>query len=65
MRPGLVIEDLVWVIEAFAAGSEVRARTHPEVVARRDAEGRYAFALAQDGLIEALTVPIPGSPQAS
>lgn len=57
MRPGLAIEDLVWVIEAFAAGAEVRARTHPEVVARRDASGRHAFSLAQDGLIEALTVP--------
>jgi hypothetical protein len=60
MRPGLTIEDLVWVIEAFAAGSEVRARTHPEVVARRDASGRHAFSLANVGMIEALTVPRAG-----
>jgi hypothetical protein len=57
MRPGLAIEDLVWVIEAFAAGAEVRARTHPEVVARRDTTGRHGFSLAQDGIIEAMTVP--------
>jgi hypothetical protein len=57
MRPGLTIEDLVWVVEAFAAGMEVRARTHPEVVARRDATGRHAFSRAYAGLFDALTVP--------
>jgi hypothetical protein len=57
MRPGLAIEDLVWVVEAFAAGMEVRARTHPEVVARRDATGRHAFSRAYAGLFEALTQP--------
>jgi hypothetical protein len=60
MRPGLTIEDLVWVIEAFSAGGEVRARTHPEVVARRDATGRHAFSLAYAGLVSALTVPRTG-----
>jgi hypothetical protein len=60
MRPGLTIEDLVWVIEALTAGSEVRARTHPEVVARRDATGRHAFSLANVGIFEALTVPRAG-----
>jgi hypothetical protein len=41
LLPGLRIDDMVWAIEGFYAGLHLRARSHPELVDRKDANGRY------------------------
>lgn len=41
LLPGLRIDDMVWAIEGLFVGLHLRARSHPELVDRKDANGRY------------------------
>jgi len=59
MRPGLTVTDIVWSLEALDVGFNLRARSHPELVQRTDAENRRLTVLTHVAVIEALTEPIP------
>jgi hypothetical protein len=62
--PGLAIADIVWSVEAVAAGMNLRARSHPEIVARRDDAGHDLGALSIAAIVEGMTRPreAPGRP---
>lgn len=64
MRPGLTVADIVWTIEAFSVGAFLRNRTHPELIARVDDNGKSLGTLVQVGIIEAMTEPIPAAGRA-
>jgi hypothetical protein len=60
MRPGLIIADIVWLIEAVGVGTNLRERSHPELVRRSDPEGRQIVDLALVGIVMVMTEAIPG-----
>jgi AcrR family transcriptional regulator len=60
MRPGLTIPDIVWLIEAVGVGTNLRERSHPELVRRADSEGRQIVDLALVGIVMVMTEAIPG-----
>lgn len=64
MREGLTVVDIVWTIEALSVGAFLRHRSHPELVSREDGRGYTLGTLAQVGIIESMTEPIPGAPPA-
>ena len=59
LLPGLRIDDMVWAIEGVSAGLHLRARSHPELVDRKDASGRYLGAIAVSSMFYGLSEPIP------
>lgn len=60
MRSGLTIADIVWLIEAVGVGTNLRERSHPELVRRVDSEGHQIVDLALVGIVMVMTEPIPG-----
>lgn len=60
MRSGLTVADIVWLIEAVAVGTNLRERSHPELVHRSDSQGRQITDLALAGLVMVMTEAIPG-----
>lgn len=60
VRPGLTIADIVWLIEAVGVGTNLRERSHPELLRRADAEGRQIVDLALVGIVMVMTEAIPG-----
>lgn len=59
LLPGLRIDDMVWAIEGVAAGLHLRARSHPELVDRKDASGRYLGAIVVSSMFYGLSEPMP------
>ena len=59
LLPGLRIDDMVWVIEGLDAGLHLRARSHPELVDRKDANGRYLIPMVTKSIFFGLSEPIP------
>jgi hypothetical protein len=59
LLPGLRIDDMVWAIEGVSAGLHLRARSHPELVDRKDASGRYLGAIAVSSMFYGLSEPMP------
>jgi len=55
LLPGLRIDDMVWAIEGVSAGLHLRARSHPELVDRKDASGRYLGAIAVSSMFFGLS----------
>ncbi len=60
MRPGLTIADIVWLVEAVGVGTNLRERSHPELMRRSDSEGRQIVDLALVGIVMVMTESIPG-----
>lgn len=59
LLPGLRIDDMVWAIEGASAGLHLRARSHPELVDRKDASGRYLVAIVVSSMFYGLSEPLP------
>jgi hypothetical protein len=59
LLPGLRIDDMVWAIEGVSAGLHLRARSHPELVDRKDASGRYLGAIVVSSMFYGLSEPMP------
>jgi hypothetical protein len=59
LLPGLRIDDMVWAIEGVSAGLHLRARSHPELVDRKDASGRNLGAIVVSSMFYGLSEPIP------
>ena len=58
LLPGLRIDDMVWAIEGFYAGLHLRARSHPELVDRKDANGRYLGPMVTNSIFFGLSEPV-------
>ena len=58
LLPGLRIDDMVWVIEGLDAGLHLRARSHPEFVDRKDANGRYLIPMVTNSIFFGLSEPV-------
>jgi len=59
LLPGLRIDDMVWAIEGVSAGLHLRARSHPELVDRKDASGRYLGTIVVSSMFYGLSEPMP------
>jgi hypothetical protein len=59
LLPGLRIDDMVWAIEGVSAGLHLRARSHPELVDRKDASGRYLGPIVVNSIFFGLSEPMP------
>ena len=57
LLPGLRIDDMVWAIEGVSAGLHLRARSHPELVDRKDASGRYLGPIVVNSIFFGLSEP--------
>jgi hypothetical protein len=58
LLPGLRIDDMVWAIEGLYAGLHLRARSHPELVDRKDAKGRYLGPMVTNSIFFGLSEPV-------
>ena len=58
LLPGLRIDDMVWAIEGSYAGLHLRARSHPELVDRKDAKGRYLGPMVTNSIFFGLSEPV-------
>ncbi len=58
LLPGLRIDDMVWAIEGATAGLHLRARSHPELVNRKDANGRHLGPMVNNSIFIGLSEPI-------
>ena len=58
LLPGLRIDDMVWAIEGSYAGLHLRARSHPELVDRKDAKGRYLGPMVANSIFFGLSEPV-------
>ena len=58
LLPGLRIDDMVWAIEGLYAGLHLRARSHPELVDRKDAKGRYLGPMVTNSIFIGLSEPV-------
>lgn len=58
LLPGLRIDDMVWAIEGASAGLHLRARSHPELVDRKDANGRYLRPMVMRSIFFGLSEPV-------
>ncbi|CAB5024725.1 unannotated protein [freshwater metagenome] len=56
LAPGVAMSDVVWAVEAHAAGMNLRGRSHPEVVARTDRQGQRLSSWALASMVEGFTV---------
>jgi hypothetical protein len=50
---------MVWAIEGVSAGLHLRARSHPELVDRKDANGRYLGPIVVNSIFFGLSEPMP------
>ena len=58
LLPGLRIDDMVWAIEGASVGLHLRARSHPELVDRKDANGRYLRPMVMRSIFFGLSEPV-------
>lgn len=58
LLPGLRIDDMVWAIEGASAGLHLRGRSHPELVDRKDANGRYLRPMVMRSIFFGLSEPV-------
>lgn len=57
LLPGLRVDDMVWAIEGVLVGLHLRARSHPDLVDRKDANGRYLGPIVVNSIFFGLSEP--------
>ena len=58
LLPGLSIEDMVWAIEGLSVGIHLRARSHPELIERKDATGIHLGSIVMNSIFFGFSEPV-------
>lgn len=58
LLPGLSIDDMVWAIEGVSVGMHLRARSHPELVERKDATGIHLGSIIMNSIFFGFSEPV-------